>query len=313
MLVSLFIVGVGLVVLGAAGELFVRAAITVAHRFKLSSFVIGLTIVAFGTSLPELTVSVQATLAGEPEIAVGNVVGSNIANILLVMGVVALLKPFAAHGARLRRDGLVMIFASLLVIGLSYLELVPRFVGVTMLAGLVLYTLYQLRIGASDDDTVEEPELPGGMKVAVPAVVVSLGGLIFGADMLIRGATDIARIIGVSEAVIGLTMVAVGTSLPELAISAVAAIRGHAAVAVGNVIGSNIFNILMILGAAISVGPVSIPSEIANRDVWVMAGTSFMVLFLIWSGGRMTRLEGGIALSTYILYIGFLFAAGQVG
>ncbi len=306
---ALVLIGVGLVALIVSGELFVRSAVSIAHRFRLSPLIIGLTVVAFGTSLPELTVSVQATLANQADIAVGNVVGSNIANMLLVLGAAALITPFTVRDGGVRRDSLVMIALSAFVVFLSFFEVLPRWIGWAMIASLVVYTLVQMRLGRSQDEAPDEPELAGGMKVAVPVAVISLAGLVFGADALVEGASNLARYMGVSEAVIGLTIVAVGTSLPELAISVIAAFRGHAAVAVGNAIGSNIFNVLMILGAAIAVGPLHFAPEIAQRDVWVMLGACTLVVGLIWSGGRLNRLEGLVALVLYFVYSAFLFYA----
>jgi len=210
-----------------------------------------------------------------------------------------------------RRDSLVMIALSAVVVALSFLEVLPRWIGGAMVVSLVLYTLLQIRLGGSSDEAPEEAELAGGLKVAVPVAIISLAGLVFGADALVEGATNLARWWGVSEAVIGLTIVAVGTSLPELAISIIAAFRGHAAVAVGNAIGSNIFNILMILGAAIAVGPIQFAPEIAQRDVWFMLASSALVVALIWSGGRLNRVEGLLALVLYLSYSAFLFYAGM--
>lgn len=306
---AFLLIGVGLVALIVSGELFVRSSVSIAHRFQLSPLIIGLTIVAFGTSLPELTVSVQATLARQPDIAVGNVVGSNIANMLLVLGAAALITPFTVRDSGVRRDSLVMIALSALVVALSFLEVLPRWIGGAMVACLVLYTLLQIRLGGGSDEAPEEAELAGGLKVAVPVAIISLAGLVFGADALVEGATNLARWWGVSEAVIGLTIVAVATSLPELAISIIAAFRGHAAVAVGNAIGSNIFNILMILGAAIAVGPIQFAPEIAHRDVWIMLASSALVVALIWSRGRLNRVEGLLALVLYFCYSAFLFYA----
>lgn len=306
---ALLLVVVGLVALTVSGELFVRSAVSIAHRFQLSPLIIGLTVVAFGTSLPELTVSLQATLSGQPDIATGNVVGSNIANMLLVLGVAALIAPFTVRDSGVRRDGVVMVILLIGVVFLAYLDVLPRWIGWSMIGVLILYTFVQLRSGRSSDALAEEPELGGGLLVVIPVALVSLAGLIFGADTLVEGSTLVARGLGVSEAVIGLTIVAVGTSLPELAISIIAAFRGHAAVAVGNAIGSNIFNVLMILGAAIAVGPINFAPEIAQRDVWVMLVSGVLVVALIWFGGRLNRIEGAIALGLYISYSAFLFYA----
>ncbi len=297
----------GLVLLAGAGEAFVRSAITVASRLSISPMVIGLTIVAFGTSLPELMVSLQAVTSGQSDIAVGNVVGSNIANVLLVLGAAAVISPFICDLQTIRRDGAFMIGATLFLVGVSFIGDVPRFFGIGMLLILGIIVVVQVRSG--DEPEVEDVEhvLPGGLLLNVPLMIIALGGVVWGADLLILGAIDIATFIGVSEAVIGLTVVAVGTSLPELVVSIIAALRGHAAVAVGNVIGSNIFNILLILGAAAAIGPLSISAEIAGRDIWVMLVSSSVMLYFLRSGAFLSRREGLVALGLYLSYNLYLF------
>lgn len=315
MLPYLYLVG-GLVLLGVAGEYFVRSAITVAEKLNIPQLIIGLTIVAFGTSLPELMVSIQASLAGQPDIAIGNVVGSNIANVLLVLGAAAAISPFAADLGSLRGDGFVMIAASVLAVVLSQLDIIPVWVGFSLLGLLIIYsiTVFRMQKAAGEAgeiaDAADENAMPGGLLVNFILMVGTLIGVVIGAKILISGAVEIARIIGVSEAVIGLTMIAIGTSLPELVVSMIAAFRGHAAMAVGNVIGSNIFNILMILGATASIAPVSFPSEVASRDVWIMLGSSALVIYFMRSNIRMSRPEGIICLVLYCSYTAYLYSAG---
>lgn len=315
MLPFIYLIG-GLVLLGAAGEYFVRSAITVAEKLNIPHLIIGLTIIAFGTSLPELMVSIQASMAGQADIAIGNVVGSNIANVLLVLGTAAAISPFTADIGSLRRDGMVMIGASLLLILLAQLTIIPVWVGYGLLGLLILYsiTVFRMQKAAGEvseiADSVDENAMPGGLFINLVLMVATLAGVIVGAKILISGAVDIARLIGVSEAVIGLTMIAIGTSLPELVVSMIAAFRGHAAMAVGNVIGSNIFNILMILGATASIAPIRFPAEVASRDVWIMLGSSALVLYFMRSNIRMTRPEGIICLALYFGYMVYLYSIG---
>jgi cation:H+ antiporter len=311
----IYLIG-GLVLLGAAGEYFVRSAITVAEKLNIPHLIIGLTIIAFGTSLPELMVSIQASMAGQADIAIGNVVGSNIANVLLVLGTAAAISPFTADIGSLRRDGMVMIGASLLLILLAQLTIIPVWVGYGLLGLLILYsiTVFRMQKAAGEvseiADSVDENAMPGGLFINLVLMVATLAGVIIGAKILISGAVDIARLIGVSEAVIGLTMIAIGTSLPELVVSMIAAFRGHAAMAVGNVIGSNIFNILMILGATASIAPIRFPAEVASRDVWIMLGSSALVIYFMRSNIRMTRPEGIICLALYFGYMVYLYSIG---
>lgn len=315
MLPFIYLIG-GLVLLGAAGEYFVRSAITVAEKLNIPHLIIGLTIIAFGTSLPELMVSIQASMAGQADIAIGNVVGSNIANVLLVLGTAAAISPFTADIGSLRRDGMVMIGASLLLILLAQLTIIPVWVGYGLLGLLILYsiTVFRMQKAAGEvseiADSVDENAMPGGLFINLVLMVATLAGVIVGAKILISGAVDIARLIGVSEAVIGLTMIAIGTSLPELVVSMIAAFRGHAAMAVGNVIGSNIFNILMILGATASIAPIRFPAEVASRDVWIMLGSSALVIYFMRSNIRMTRPEGIICLALYFGYMVYLYSIG---
>ena len=301
----------GLVLLAGAGEMFVRSAITIAARLDISPMVIGLTIVAFGTSMPELMVSIQAVLAGQADISVGNVVGSNIANVLLVLGAAAAISPFICDLETIKRDGALMIGASLILVAISFLGDVPQFVGFGMLILLAVILFVQVRSGEAPGVEDVEHLLPGGLFLNVPLMITALAGVIWGADLLIEGAIDIATFIGVSEAVIGLTVVAIGTSLPELVVSIIAALRGHAAVAVGNVIGSNIFNILLILGAAASIGPLSISAEIAGRDIWVMFASSVLMLLCLRFGATLSRREGLAALLFYLVYNVYLFNVGS--
>ncbi|WP_031549853.1 calcium/sodium antiporter [Parvularcula oceani] len=295
------------------GELLVRGAVALARRLGISPLVIGLTLVGFGTSTPELVTSIQAALAGAPGVAVGNVVGSNIANVLLILGAAAVIAPVAAHPAAFRRDGLALVLATGLGIAAILTGTIGRPFGAVLVLGLVAYLILVLlleRKNAEGARHEEEAETLGeGPKSPLVAGLYFVGGLIItviGARLLVTGATDLARGFGVSEAIIGLTLVAVGTSLPELVTSVIAARKGQADVALGNVVGSNIYNILGILGITALVHPVAVPPQIAVLDVWVMAAATLALVLAVVTGWRVTRAEGGLLLLAYAAYLAVL-------
>jgi len=306
----------GLVLLALSGEALIRGAVTTALAFRLPPLIIGLTIIALGTSAPEFTVSVQAALVGQADIAIGNVIGSNIANILLVLGVMALLNPFQVSGETLKRDGRVMLMVSALLVAMAYWGMISALMGAGLLLALLVYMIALYRGAQSESqgnkeasENVTENVLPGGLWLAVPVLIAGLIGIIWGADLMVTGAIQLARGFGVSEAVIALSIVAIGTSLPELAVSIVASLRGQAGLAVGNIIGSNISNILLILGGTSLLAPLAISDVLANRDVWVMLGVAILGVYFMSTGRTMSRLEGGICVALYISYIGFIYGA----
>ncbi len=311
---SLFPLVAGLVLLAVSGEALLRGAVTSALILRVPPLIIGLTIIALGTSAPELTVSVQAALVGQTDIAIGNVIGSNIANILLVMGTMAVLSPFVVSEASVSRDGRFMLLVSALLVGLAYYGVISLFIGSLLLAALVIYTVYLYRSSndaahsAEAASSAEENALPGGLWVAIPTLLAGLVGIVWGADLMVMGATQLARDFGISEAVIALSIVAIGTSLPELAVAIFASLRGQAGLAVGNIIGSNISNILLILGGTSLVAPLPIVGELAQRDVWVMLGVAVLGVYFMASKRRMSRLEGAVCVALYVGYIGFIFA-----
>lgn len=306
----------GLVLLALSGEALIRGGVTTALAFRLPPLIIGLTIIALGTSAPEFTVSVQAALVGQADIAIGNVIGSNIANILLVLGVMALLNPFQVSGETLKRDGRVMLMVSALLVAMAYWGMISALMGAGLLLALLVYMIALYRGAQSESqgnkeasENVTENVLPGGLWLAVPVLIAGLIGIIWGADLMVTGAIQLARGFGVSEAVIALSIVAIGTSLPELAVSIVASLRGQAGLAVGNIIGSNISNILLILGGTSLLAPLAISDVLANRDVWVMLGVAILGVYFMSTGRTMSRLEGGICVALYISYIGFIYGA----
>ncbi|WP_366655498.1 calcium/sodium antiporter [Fodinicurvata sp. EGI_FJ10296] len=308
----------GLILLVAGGDALVRGAVALARRFGISPLLIGLTLVGFGTSTPELVTSIQAAFAGSPGIAVGNVVGSNIANILLILGVAAVISPLVVARAAFLRDGTVSVLVAVLCVGMILVGDLGRVVGlvsVGLLAAYVIYTYRAERVGSSPSAVVHQSEAtlaePGPRSVWV-AAAFTVGGLVLtivGARFLVSGAIDLSQAAGVPETVVGLTVVAIGTSLPELVTSIIAALRRQSDVALGNIIGSNIYNVLGILGVTAIVHPISVPPSIAAVDVWVMlAATLGMVAFAV-TGSRISRAEGGIFVAAYIGYVGYLVAS----
>lgn len=306
----------GFVLLFFGGEVVVRGAVALARRFNVSPMVIGLTIVGFGTSLPELLVSLNAALNGSPGIAVGNVVGSNLANMMLILGTAALVCPIAVNPKAVRRDGLTMagVTAVFIVIGLG--GSVEAHEGAMMVAVLVLYIGLSLWRDMRTDDAAsqlhrEEADEVTGLPQRLPMMIFAiLGGFAaigFGADLLVTGATKLAVSAGVPEEVIGLTLVAVGTSLPELATSLVAAYRGHSDVCLGNVIGSNIFNLFGILGITAMATTVPFSDKIIDFDLWILAGVTLLLIPFLMTGHRVSRTEGAVLVTLYGAYVACQF------
>ncbi|HNR77003.1 MAG TPA: calcium/sodium antiporter [Parvularculaceae bacterium] len=306
----------GLVVLTIGAELLIRGSTTLARRFGVSDLLIGLTLVGFGTSTPELVSSIQAALVGSPGVAVGNVVGSNIANILLILGLSALIAPFAIEPNGFRRDGIVVLLATLAAIAASMTGEFTRIAGALFLGALASCIAYafltEKKAPASPAATVHAEEgasAPAAKASPAMSAMLALGGLallIVGAKYLVSGAISLASDLGVSETIIGLTIVAVGTSLPELVTSVMAALRGKSALALGNVVGSNIYNILGILGVTALIQPVAAPVSIVAFDNWVMLGATLAMILFATTQSRLTRLEGGALVACYAAYIGWL-------
>lgn len=306
----------GLAALIVGGDILVRGAVALARRLGVSPAVIGLTLVGFGTSMPELVTSIEAGLSGAPGIAIGNVVGSNTANILLILGLSAVLSPLAVDPRAFRRDGPVLAAVSLLAMGVMLTGSVGRWAGA---AGLVLLAVY-VSVAILSDRRRHGPV--AALHEAEAAVIEAprswlrgfallLGGLastLVGARLLVDGAVGLAQAAGLSEAVIGLTVVALGTSAPELVTSLTAARRGESGVAMGNVIGSNIFNLLGILGAAALIAPMPVPTEIVRFDIWVMLAATAALLVAAGTGRRITRGEGAVLSLAYAVYLGVLVA-----
>ena len=324
LLMDFGLVALGLFILVGAGDVLVKGAVNLALRLGIPALIVSLTVVAFGTSAPELLVSVSAILDEAPGIALGNVVGSNIANVLLVLGLPTLVAGIMTDGHDTRRSYLQMIGASVLFIGACMVGPITWVHGTVLLAGLALMLgdAYRESVrhkravavaaaACAPDDT--DPEDVEGADPDMPwwkiGVFLALGllGLPLGADLLVEGAVNIARTFGVSETVIGLTLVAFGTSLPELAASTAAAFRGHSDVALGNVSGSNIFNLLGIIGVASFVGQIPVAPEFLRLDLWVMLGTSLLLLpFVLWRWS-ISRMVGAGFIAIYAAYLWVLF------
>lgn len=317
---DLLLVAGGLVLLFLGGEALVRGSVAIAERLGISKLVIGLVIVGFGTSTPELLVSVKAALNGAPEIALGNVVGSNIANVLLIVGVAAVIAPILDWPRTALREAVMATLAALAVVGLVQGQVLTRPQGIVMLVVLAGYLVatYWLeqreRTARQFEHEVEEFEdIPIVRPWLAPLLVVlGVGALMLGADWLVKGAVSIARDLGVSDAVIGLSLVALGTSLPELATSIVAALRRHPDVVLGNVIGSNIFNILAILGVTVVIHPIEVDAQFRRVDAPVMLAASLLLLVLLCMTRRIGRRWGVLMLAGYVAYMVFLFATGVV-
>ena len=306
----------GLVLLALGGELLVRGAVGMAARIGISPLLAGLTIVGFGTSMPELATSVQAALDEAPGIALGNVVGSNIANILLILGVAGLISPIAVNPASFSRDSLAMGGATLLATGavmLGMIGLAPGMVLVTALAGYIWWA-YKSESAAHDAEAhrheaeAEDRPVPPdtGPVVLGGMILAGLAAAIFGARLLVDGAVVLAAAAGVSQSVIGLTVVAIGTSLPELIACVIAVIRRHGDVALGNVVGSNIYNLCGILGLTAAIHPVAVPAEIARIDIWVLMGVTALLLVQLRSGWKLSRPEAAVLLALYAGYTALL-------
>ncbi|PKP77692.1 MAG: sodium:proton exchanger [Alphaproteobacteria bacterium HGW-Alphaproteobacteria-3] len=326
----------GLVILIVCGDFLVRGAASLAARYGLSPLLIALTIVAFGTSAPELLVSVRAALAGSPGIAIGNVVGSNTANILLILGLPALIMPIACTGRTVPHNMLIMMAASVLLIVLSFAGPLGFWQGILLLSLLAAYLVYSgwdarmnphtpPPLAVADTDLVPASavgthELPHGdihpsnlsRRAIAVKLLIGIIGLPIGAHLVVDGGTEIAQVFGVSDAVIGLSLIAVGTSLPELATSVMAVYRRNDDVVVGNIIGSNIMNILAILGVTSLIAPLPVSSDFLTFHLWVMLAAVVVLLPFAMTGGKVGRGAGLFFLAGYGAYLYAMFAMGHL-
>lgn len=309
----------GLALLSFGADWLVRGASDLALRARISPLVVGLTVVAFGTSAPELLVSLKANLDPNTraDIAVGNVVGSNICNIALLLGLAALIRPFSVHSQIVKRELPVLLVVTAAFVVMILDRRITRLEGVLLFSGIIFYVIHSIRLARAvpDDpaaidvpaEALEHSQKPGlaAVLASVGWVLLGLAGLVYGADRLVESGVVIARLAGVSEIVIGLTMVAIGTSLPELATTIAATRRGEADLIAGNLIGSNLFNILAVMGLTATVKAVNVGS-LNTVDVVVMSGFTVLLIPFLVRGARLNRIEGGILLGGYLVYCAWL-------
>ena len=295
----------GFVLLLGGAEFVLRGAVQLARRLGVSPLIIGLTVVAYCTTMPELLVSLEAAVRGAPGIAIGNIVGSNICNLLLILGTAACVCPMAVNPREVRFEGAVVVGVAALFIALGMTGSLTRVDGVLLLACLVAFTVISVRRARRPppEEVPEEDVADRPVWMTIGTLAIGLGCVVLGSHLLVEGAIGLARLLGVSEAVIGVTVVAVGTSLPELATAVVSAYRGHSEVAVGNVLGANIFNLLAIGGLVATVHPLDIPAHLLHLAIWTMLGATVLLISWLAIRGRLGRLAGALCLAVYTLYI----------
>lgn len=304
----------GLVLLIWGADRFVHGAAAAARNLGVAPLLIGLTVVAFATSAPEILVSIVAALRGEPDLAFGNAIGSNIANIGLVLGATAIIRPIELRSATLRREMPALLAVSLLTVSLFLDTFLSRIDGFVMLTGLIIVMIWLARLGmrsAATDPMAEDyaAEIPQhvSMRAAILWLVLGLASLLMGAELLVDGAIEIARALGVSEVVIGVTLVAIGTSLPELAVSLVSALKGEYGLAIGNIVGSNIFNLLAVIGIAAAIEPSAVAPSVLSLHIFVMVGFTLVLFAMTYDydgKNNLSRLEGIALLVAYVAYFG---------
>lgn len=320
MTILMFFLGLGFLVLGA--EILVRGASRLAAAMGVSPLVVGLTVVAYGTSAPEVAVSVNAVLSGNTDLAVGNVVGSNIFNILFILGISALITPLRVNAQIIRQEIPVLIFASLLLLGISANGRIGFLESGILLVALIGYTVFLILQSRNETQATQEEYAARSHResrwdrpvfVQVLLILAGLALLVQGSEWLIEAAVIFAKQLGVSDIVVGLTIVAAGTSMPEVATSIMAAIKRERDIAVGNVIGSNTFNILGGLGitGVMASGGISVPASVINFDLWVMLAVCFACIPIFLTGREIARWEGGVFLGYYLAYVSYLILASQ--
>ena len=318
MLANLLLVIAGLVLLIWGADRFVHGAAATARNMGVAPLMIGLTVVAFATSAPEILVSVVAALQGEPGLAFGNAIGSNIVNIGLVLGMTALIRPIRLESATLRREMPALLAVTLLTVSLFLDTFLSRIDGIVMLTGLVIVMVWLARLGlrsaANDPIAMDyEAEIPTdvSMPMAIVWLIVGLGTLLIGAELLVDGAIGIAKMMGISEVVIGITIVAFGTSLPELAVSLASALKGEYGLAIGNIVGSNIFNLLAVIGIAATIEPATLAPSVLSLHIFVMVAFTLVLFAMTYDydgKSRLSRLEGLALLIAYVAYSGYVVA-----
>ncbi len=308
----------GLVLLIWGADRFVLGAAATSRNLGIPPLLIGLTVVAFATSAPEILVSVVASTRGEPDLAIGNAIGSNIVNIGLVLGITAIVRPIPLESATLRREMPALLAVSLLTVSLFLDSFLSRIDGIVMLAGLGIVMVWFVRLGmrSAANDPIKmdyEAEIPDNvsMPMALVWIAVGLGALLLGADWLVNGSVGVATHLGVSEIVIGITIVAFGTSLPELAVSLVSALRGEYGMAIGNIVGSNIFNLLAVIGVAAAIQPTGLHPSALSLHVFVMVAFTLVLFAMTYDydgKAQLSRLEGIALLTAYVAYTAYVVA-----
>ena len=306
MLISIFSLFVGSLLLYFGAEWIIKGGVSISNKFGISKLVIGLTVVAFGTSLPELLVSLIAVFENSPSLAIGNVVGSNIANVGLVLGISALIFPISINYAPIRRDLFIYLCSCALFILFVFDGRISRFEGGFLFIGLLFYLVVCIK-NPTDDQSDGENKLEFSMFKSTVYVLAGIFALSFGANFFVDGAIYLARFFGISEVVIGMSVVALGTSLPELATSAMAAFKKQSSISVGNIVGSNIFNILSILGITALFRPIDSPTNILNFEMPYMIAYGFVLILIAKLPQPVHRLSSGLLLSSYFLFIYLLF------
>ena len=316
MLGNLLEIVAGLLLLVWGADRFVHGAAALARNLGVAPLLIGLTIVAFATSAPEIVVSVIAASRGESDLAIGNAIGSNTANIGLVLGGVAMLRPIALTSATLRREMPALLSVSLLTVTLFLDTYLSRIDGLVLLTGLVIVMVWLTRLGLRTSSTDPmladyEAEIPKDVstQMALFWLALGLGMLLVGADLLVDAAVEIARELGVTEIVIGVTLVALGTSIPELAVSVVSAIKGEYGLAIGNVVGSNIFNLLAVIGVAATIQPAAMAPSVLSLHIFVMAAFTLVLFAMTYEydgQGRISRLEGAALFLAFVGYVSYV-------
>ncbi|MBR4814371.1 MAG: calcium/sodium antiporter [Paludibacteraceae bacterium] len=306
MLTNILFILIGFVLLVKGGDYLVEGSVSIARKAKLSSMVIGMTVIGFGTSAPEMLVSVNAALADSPGIALGNVVGSNIANIALILGVTGLLSTCVTDSHTLRVDLPFMVLACVLLLFVGMMGSIGRIAGILGILMLVAFLIWQIRASRrkGDADVPKTEDTPvRSLPVSIIMVVLSIAAMIVGANILVDGAKNVAAALGVSERVVGLTVVAVGTSLPELFASVMSAKRGETDLAIGNIIGSVSFNVFFVVGVSAAISPIMEGTAVFFYDYLLMVGLAVLLWLFLFTKRTLERWEGAVLLLTYVAYI----------
>lgn len=305
MVMAISLILVGFVLLTISAEYAVMGSVAIAKRLKIPTLIIGLTVVAFGTSAPEFVVSIKAAFQGSPGIAMGNIVGSNIVNIALILGITSLIYPIVSKKHVLSVDYVILFLVTVLFSLFCLLGRIVMWQGLLFIAIMAAFIYYNYK-SFKEDKVVEEINSAISNKSWVVILLVTAAGfvgIVYGSEILVTGAVDLARLLGVSETIIGLTIIAVGTSLPELATSVVAAVRRQNDIALGNIVGSNIWNILFIVGVTTTFVDIDVPKQLIIYDVWVMCFVTALFLLFIWGAKKIDRKSGILLILVYVLYI----------